>query len=85
MSMLMRDREGHQMTRQVAHEITLTAYSIDKENDTLLIHDLIETSYHNASFFMRGFYRNRDVIYVSAASPEMTRLNKWGVKREIKR
>lgn len=56
------------MTKPRKFEIRLYAFTQDAEG-LLSILDIVETSYQNASFFMRRWYRDVEVTHVSAVSP----------------
>ena len=53
--------------KPVPHEITLTAWGVDDER--LSIMDIRETSFHHASFHVRGFLRDPDIRAISACRP----------------
>lgn len=52
----------------VKHEVTLIAFVIHPDG-TRSITDIVETSFRNASYFMRSYYRNADVHEVAAVRP----------------
>lgn len=51
--------------KQVPNEIRLVAFTRD-DAGMMTVYDIIETSYHYASFFMRRFYRDPECYAVAA-------------------
>lgn len=52
----------------VQHQITLVAFVIHPDG-TRSITDIVETSFRNAYYFMRSYYRNADIHEVAAVRP----------------
>jgi len=56
------------MAKPVPHQITLIAFTRN-ENGTMSVYDIIETSFHHASYFARRYMRNPDVCAFQARAP----------------
>jgi len=54
--------------RRIVHEVTLIAYVRHKDGSKSIT-DIVETSRHFASNFMRSYFRNPDINEVAAAKP----------------
>jgi len=57
--------------RKVPHQITLIAFSKDRDGSRVIA-DIVETSRHHAPFFMRGYLRNAEISHVAAVAPSFT-------------
>lgn len=69
------------MAKRIPHQITLTAFTRDTDG-SLMVYDIVETSYRNASFFARSYIRDPMVVGISATSPRHAR-KQHGILRTL--
>jgi len=57
------------MGKPVPYEIRLVAYVRVPGSNRPALHDIVDTSRHNASHFTRAWLRNADVAAIGACTP----------------
>ena len=60
----------------VPHQITIIAFQTN-EDGTQSVYDIIETSFHHASFFARQFIRDKNVSSFEVCAPNAIHGRKW--------